>query len=110
MITKLIYYKSQNYCIKMKYRLSNTAKEDLIRIHHYGINKFGVIQADKYYEAFFKCFDIICQRPFSFESVDYIKFGYRRCVCGSDSIYFRPYNGVVEIMTIIGKQDMKTIL
>lgn len=30
-----------------KYKLSNTAKEDLIRIHHYGVKKFGVKQADK---------------------------------------------------------------
>ena len=36
-----------------KYRLSNTAKDDLIRIHHYGIRKFGVRQADKYFNDFF---------------------------------------------------------
>jgi toxin ParE1/3/4 len=34
------------------YRLSNEAKEDLIRIHHYGIEKFGVTQADKYFYSF----------------------------------------------------------
>jgi len=53
-----------------KYRLSNEAKEDLIRIHHYGIEKFGETQADKYINSFFEYFDIIAQRPFSFESVD----------------------------------------
>ncbi len=93
-----------------KYRLSNQAKEDLIRIHHYGVEKFGMAQADKYFDSFFKYFDIINQRPFSFESVDYIKKGYRRCVCGSDSIYFRINNGTVEIMAIIGRQDLKNIL
>ena len=60
-----------------RYRLSNEAKEDLIRIHHYGVEKFGVTQADKYFDTFFEYFDIIAQRPFSFESVDYIKAGYR---------------------------------
>ena len=93
-----------------KYRLSNQAKDDLIRIHHYGVEKFGMAQADKYFDSFFKYFDIINQRPFSFESVDYIKKGYRRCVCGSDSIYFRINNGTVEIMAIIGRQDLKNIL
>ena len=92
------------------YRLSNQAKEDLIRIHHYGVEKFGMAQADKYFDSFFKYFDIINQRPFSFESVDYIKKGYRRCVCGSDSIYFRINNGTVEIMAIIGRQDLSNIL
>ena len=93
-----------------KYRLSNDAKEDLIRIHHYGIEKFGMSQADKYFNTFFEYIDIIAQRPFSFESVDYIKKGYRRCVCGSDSIYYRINKDVVEIMAIVGRQDINTIL
>ena len=88
-----------------KYRLSNEAKDDLIRIHHYGVKKFGTTQADKYFESFFEYFDIISDRPFSFESVDYIKKDYRRCVCGSDSIYFKVNGNVVEIMAIICRQD-----
>ncbi len=93
-----------------KYRLSNEAKEDLIRIHHYGVKKFGIAQADKYFDTFFEYFDIIAQRPFSFESVDYIKKGYRRYVCGVDSIYYRIENGSVEIMAIIGRQDLNSVL
>ena len=93
-----------------KYRLSNEAKNDLIRIHHYGIKKFGMTQADKYFESFFDNFEIIAQRPYSFESVDYIKKGYRRCICGSDSIYYKINNDIVEIMTIIGRQDLNTRL
>ncbi|KYG75390.1 type II toxin-antitoxin system RelE/ParE family toxin [Roseivirga echinicomitans] len=93
-----------------KYRLSNIAKDDLIRIHQYGVNRFGVSQADKYFDAFFKYFDMIAERPLSFESVDFIRLGYRRCVCGSDSIYYRINDGVVEVMTIIGIQDLDNIL
>jgi len=92
------------------YRLSNEARNDLVRIHHYGVEKFGITQADKYFYAFFNCFEIIAERPFSFESVDYIKNGYRRCVCGVDSIYFRIENDTVEIMAIIGKQDLNKVL
>ncbi|RMZ51670.1 type II toxin-antitoxin system RelE/ParE family toxin [Flavobacteriaceae bacterium PRS1] len=92
------------------YKLSNAAKEDLIRIHHYGIKKFGMVQADKYFNSFFEYFDIIAQRPFSFESVNFIKKGYRRCVCGTDAIYFKINNNTVEIMAIIGRQDLKNIL
>ena len=58
-----------------KYKLSNLAKEDLIRIHQYGIIRFGMKQADRYFDNFFKCFDQIAQNPFAFESVDYIKEG-----------------------------------
>ena len=92
------------------YKLSKSAKEDLIRIHQYGVEKFGVTQADKYFETFFDYFNIIAQRPFTFESVDYIKMGYRRCVCGSDSIYYKINDGTIEIMAIIGMQDLNSIL
>ncbi|WP_339606697.1 type II toxin-antitoxin system RelE/ParE family toxin [uncultured Roseivirga sp.] len=67
-------------------------------------------QADKYFDTFFKYFDLITERPLSFESVGFIRPGYRRCVCGSDSIYYRIHDGVVEIMTIIGRQDLDNIL
>jgi len=62
-----------------------------------------------YFDSFFKYFDIIAQQPFSFESVDYIKNGYRRCACGSDSIYYKINNDIVEIMAIIGRQDLNNI-
>ena len=90
----------------VQYKLSEEAKNDLIRIHHYGVKKFGLTQADKYFESIFEYFDLIARRPFSFESVDYIKKGYRRCVCGVDSIYYRINGNRVEIMAIVGKQDL----
>jgi toxin ParE1/3/4 len=88
-----------------KYKLSNSAKEDLIRIHHYGVKKFGIQQADKYFNSFFEYFEIIAERPNSFEAVDFIKSGYRRCVCGVDSIYFKNEGEVVLIIAIVGRQD-----
>lgn len=94
----------------VNYKLSNLAKEDLIRIHKYGVEKFGMTQADKYFNAFFDNFDLIAENPFYFESVDFIKTGYRRCVSGSDTIYYKINNHIVEIMAIVGKQDLKNIL
>ena len=92
-----------------KYRLSNEAKNDLIRIHHYGVKKFGMTQADKYFESFFEYFEIISEHLFSFESVEYIKAEYRHCPCGSNNIYYRVNNDMLEIMSIIGRQDLKNI-
>ena len=89
-----------------KYKLSNVAKEDLIRIHHYGVKQFGIKQADKYFDSFFEHFELIAKNPQSFEAVDFIKSGYRRCVCGVDSIFYKMSEDVVEIMTIIGRQDL----
>ncbi len=92
------------------YKISNEAKRDLIRIHHYGVERFGMLQADKYFETFFEYFERIAERPYSFESVEHIKHGYRRCVCGVDSIYYRIHEDTVEIMAIIGRQDISSIL
>jgi toxin ParE1/3/4 len=93
-----------------KYKLSNVAKEDLIRIHHYGVTQFGTKQADKYFDSLFVHFDIIAENPQSFESVDFIKPGYKRCVCGVDSIFYKMNEDVVEIMTIIGRQDLNELI
>jgi len=91
------------------YKLSIAAKEDLIRIHQYGIKKFDMAQADKYFETLFEYFDVIAQSPYSFESVDEIKSGYRRCVFGIDSIYYKINDDTVEIIAIIGRQDLNDL-
>ena len=93
----------------LRYKLSNQAKEDLIRIHQFGVKTFGERQADIYFKRFFEYFEIIAKRPLSFESVDHIKLGYRKCVCGVDTIYYRIVKDSVQIMTIIGRQDLKKI-
>ena len=93
-----------------KYRLSNQAKEDLIRIHHYGVKKFGMIQADKYFDSFFEHFELIAQEPFSFKTVDHIRKDNRRCVCGADSIYYKVNGKSVDIIAIVGRQDLNEIL
>jgi len=38
--------------------------------------------------------------------VDAIKKEYRRCVCGVDSIYYKINENIVEIMAIVGRQDL----
>ena len=88
------------------YKLSPEAADDLSRIWRYGARKFGVKQADIYYQTFFDHFEIIANDPYLFPSVDYIQKGYRRCVSGVDSIYYRINNETIEIMSIIGRQDI----
>jgi toxin ParE1/3/4 len=42
-----------------------------------------------------------------YPAVDDIREGYRRSVCGVDSIAFRIVDGTVEIITILGQQDVE---
>ncbi len=88
------------------YKLTEDAKNDLYRIWLYGLNKFGQTQADKYFQEFIVQFKVIGKEPLLFPVVDEIRTGYRRCVCGSDTIYFRIQKEYVEITAIIGSQDI----
>ena len=64
------------------------------------------MQALDYYEDFFKTFEKIAQNPFMFSSASHIKFGFRSCVCGVDTIYYKILDEfTIEINTIIGRQD-----
>ncbi len=92
-----------------KYKLSNVAREDLIRIHLYEVKKFGEAQSDLYIDSHFQHFEIIAQRPLALESVEFIRSDYSRCVFKSDSIFYRINSGTVEIMSIIGRQDLDKI-
>jgi toxin ParE1/3/4 len=89
------------------YKLSKAAELDLIRIHQYGVINFGELQADKYYFAFFEKFEKIAKQPHLFQTVYDIRKGYRRCVLGADSIYYRILNSSIEITRIIGRQDFE---
>ncbi len=91
----------------MNYVLSKEADEDLIRIHEFGVYKFGEAQADNYFFAFFEQFEVIAKNPYLYPSIDFLGKGIRRCVCGVDSIYYKINGKTVEIITIIGRQDLK---
>lgn len=94
----------------MNYKLTKEAEFDLINIHHFGVFRFGEEQADKYYYSFFEQFDVICKNPYMFPQVDHIRKGYRRCVCGVDSIYYRINDNVIEIIAIVGMQNINNKL
>ena len=88
-----------------KYDLSEKAKEDLLRIYEYGIAKFGLHQADIYFNMMHDCFDKIASNPYLFPSAIRYREGYRYCVCGVDTIFYKINDHTIEIMAIIGRQD-----
>jgi toxin ParE1/3/4 len=92
------------------YRLAKAAKDDLRRIYVYGFKKWGEAAADEYYNALFDRFEEIAEQPYLYPAVDFIREGYRRSVCGVNSIYYRIGKHTVEIMAILGSQDTDTAL
>ena len=88
------------------YKLSNDAKMDLAYIYWRGVNEFGEVQADIYLQSLLSRFEEIAEAPSQYQAVDHIREGYRRSVCGVDSIYYRIDNDTVEVMRILGRQDV----
>ena len=88
-----------------KFIISFEAEEDIIRIFEYEFNKFGINQAEVYYEKLYKCFDKIASNPFMFPEVVKYNIVIRYCLCGVDTIYYKITAAQVEIITIIGRQN-----
>lgn len=88
------------------YKLTLEAKADLRRIYRRGVREYGETHADKYYAAFYERFEELAENPYLYQKVGDISEGYRRCPCGVDSIYYRINGSDVEIISIIGRQDV----
>ena len=88
------------------YRIRETAKADLERIYRCGVREFGDAQADRYFNSFFKHLKQLAERPYAYPAINDIRAGYRRSICGVDNVDYRVIDDVVEIMTILGRQDV----
>lgn len=88
------------------YRITEDAKADLERIYRRGLREYGEARADQYFDALFERFEELAAQLCMYQTVDDVRPGYRRSVCGVDSIYYRAVDGTVEIMRILGQQDI----
>jgi len=93
-----------------KYRLSQAAKKDLIRIAKYGDEQFGIRQSDNYRDLLDQRFSMLVDNPDLYPLVEHIHPGYRRSVHQSHSIYYRIENQDIIIMRVLGRQDTKESL
>jgi len=89
-----------------KYRISKHAREDLIAIAQYGDDRYGIQASDAYRDKLIKRFEALAEKPLRYPPVDHIREGYRRSVCGVNSIYFRVDGDDIEIMRILGRQSL----
>ncbi len=85
------------------YFLTREAKEDLWRIYEFGIYKFGVTQAEKYFNMMHDCFEKIISNPYTFPEALKYKNAQRYCVCGIDTMYYNINGKEIEVVTIIGR-------
>jgi toxin ParE1/3/4 len=87
------------------FSLTPKASADIDRIYDFGIDRFGLTQANQYLDALEQRFNEIAETPLLYPAVDHIRAGHRRSVCGVHTIYYRINTKGVEIIRVIGQQD-----
>ena len=65
----------------------------------------GEAQADKYYDALLDHFKVLTENPFLFRTVDEVREGYRRSVCGKHNVFYKISADTVEIMAIVKHEN-----
>jgi toxin ParE1/3/4 len=89
-----------------EYSLTTAAEQDLLHITLYGLQQFGSQQARVYHLRLVKRFEELVTTPELYQPVEHIRKGYRRSVCGAHSIYYRVHENTVEIVRILGAQEL----
>ena len=90
------------------YKLTQQADADFQQIFEYGIERFGLKQAEKYIVGMEHRFSEIAANPLLYNAVDAIRQGYRRSVYGSHSIYYLiTQDKSILVVRILGAQDVR---
>lgn len=91
-----------------EYKLSDSAKLDLISIARYGDKNFGIQKSDAFRNKLKQQFSHISKQPYLYQAVEHIHPDYRRCVHGVYSIYYKVNDDTIEIMRILRQQDISS--
>ena len=92
------------------YQLSNRALEDLDRLYEYGVETFGLKQADHYYDGLIDRLQCIADNPGHAAAVDHIHPGLRRSVYNCHSVCYLQASDGVQVVRILGREDVAQAL
>ena len=93
-----------------KYKLTNAAQADLDRLFVYGVSNFGLERAESYSAGLIEHFELVAGSPNMYPAVDQVRDGYRRSVYGVNSVYYRVTLSDIEIIRVLGREDVDTAL
>lgn len=92
------------------YRLSEQADEDFESIYVYGLQNFGVAQADAYADGLEARFEQIAMQPALYPAIEHVRQGYRLSVYKSHGIYYRADESGVIIVRVLRNQNISAAL
>jgi toxin ParE1/3/4 len=84
-----------------KYKVRQSAKEDIKDIGHYTLKQHGRIQRDKYLKGIKECFDLIADAPTLGRLRNDIRQGYYCKEYGKHVVFYLIKNNHIEITAIL---------
>jgi len=97
--------------MKLKFKISKLALQDLDSIWLYTFENWSKTQANKYYTTIFKEIELICANPKIGKSIHIIKPNHRKLNIKSHLIIYKIKNEVINIDRILHKSmDIESLL
>ena len=92
------------------YRLSEKAVGDLDRLYEFGVEQFGLEQADRYFDGLIARFETIVRNPLLAPAVEHLLPGLRRPVYFSHTLYYLADASGIQVIRILGREDVTQAL
>ena len=89
------------------YRISDRAASDLTDIHLYGIEQFGLMQAERYKESMEHCFQLLAENPRMGRTSNTISEGLRPHEHGSHVILYRLEADHILIVAVLHGRSIR---
>jgi toxin ParE1/3/4 len=89
------------------YRISDRAAHDLFEIYLYGIEQFGLMQAERYKESLHHCFQLLAGNPRMGRTSNTIREGLRRHEHGSHVIFYRLEVDHILIVAVLHGRSLR---
>ncbi|MBK8505048.1 MAG: type II toxin-antitoxin system RelE/ParE family toxin [Saprospiraceae bacterium] len=87
--------------MKLTYKVSKLAQQDLEEIWSYTFENWSLSQADRYYRNMVREFDKICKNPELGRPIDYVKKGNRITRLKSHLIVYKILSGKIWIDRVL---------
>ena len=89
------------------YRLTRAADADLLEIFIYGLDRFGLAQAERYRDGLLRCFEHLAANPGMGRAADPLAVGARRHEHGRHIVFYdeQPYG--VLIIALVHERSLR---
>jgi toxin ParE1/3/4 len=81
--------------------ISRDAERDLIDIYLYGIEEFGLHQAEQYNEVLHGRIETVAENPSFGSDYGYVSEGVRRYESVSHAVYYRQIAGGIRVLRVL---------